>query len=134
MNEESPTPSRDDLSTGGADATGDRKWWQRLRWPFGRGTWFGRYLAAPTLLGVALLAYIAFFGDRSVTQRIAYQHIIDSLQVCLAQQQDSLEFYRDLNRRLNTDPQLMEQVVRERYNMKRPNEDIYVVEKSTEDR
>lgn len=96
--------------------------------PVKKTSWLRRYVALSTVLGVALIAYIVFFGEKSVTQRIEYQHIIDSLEVCLRAQQDSLEYYRDLNRRLSTDPALMEQVVREQYNMKRPNEDVYVFE------
>lgn len=96
--------------------------------PVRRKSWARRYLAVPTILGLALVVYIAFFGEKSVTQRFAYQETIDSLQNCLARQQDTLEYYRDLNRRLSTDPALMEQVVREQYNMKRANEDVYVVE------
>ncbi|MDE7388341.1 MAG: hypothetical protein K2M97_03700, partial [Muribaculaceae bacterium] len=86
------------------------------------------YMAWPTLVAVAVIVYIAFFGEKSVTQRVAYQRVIDSLEVCLSRQLDSLEYYRDLNHRLTTDPALMEQVVREQYNMKRQNEDVYVVE------
>ncbi len=96
--------------------------------PVRRKSWVRRYLAVPTVLGLALVVYIAFFGEKSVTQRLVYQQTIDSLQNCLARQQDSLEYYRDLNRRLSNDPQLMEQVVREQYNMKRAHEDVYVVE------
>lgn len=96
--------------------------------PVRRKSWARRYLAVPTILGLALVVYIAFFGEKSVTQRFAYQETIDSLQNCLARQQDTLEYYRDLNRRLSTDPALMEQVVREQYNMKRAHEDVYVVE------
>ena len=96
--------------------------------PVKKKSWVRRYIALPTLLGLALIAYIVFFGDKSVTQRIQYQRTIDSLEQCLRAQQDSLEYYRDLNRRLSTDPELMEQVVREQYNMKRPNEDVYVFE------
>ncbi|MFG6385541.1 MAG: septum formation initiator family protein [Muribaculaceae bacterium] len=91
-------------------------------------SWARRYLAVPTVIGIALVVYIAFFGEKSVTQRIEYQQAIDSLKTALNQEQDTLEYYRDLNRRLSTDPQLMEQVVREQYNMKRAHEDIYVVE------
>ncbi|MDE6334136.1 MAG: septum formation initiator family protein [Muribaculaceae bacterium] len=96
--------------------------------PVKKTSWLRRYVALSTVLGLALIAYIVFFGEKSVTQRIEYQRTIDSLEVCLRAQQDSLEYYRDLNRRLSTDPALMEQVVREQYNMKRPNEDVYVFE------
>lgn len=96
-----------------------------------RKSWIRRYLAIPTVVALALVGYILFFGDQSFRQRVAYQHTIDSLQVCLAQQRDSLEYYRALNRRLSTDRELMEQVVREQYNMKRANEDVYVVEQAS---
>lgn len=93
-----------------------------------RKPWLRRYMAWPTLLAVAVIIYITFFGEKSMTQRMAYQRVIDSLEMCLQQQLDSLAYYRDLNHRITTDPELMEQVVREQYNMKRQNEDVYVVE------
>lgn len=96
--------------------------------PVKKKSWFRRYIALSTVLGLVLIAYIVFFGDKSVSQRIEYQHTIDSLELCLRAQQDSLEYYRDLNRRLSTDPELMEQVVREQYNMNRPHEDVFVIE------
>lgn len=95
--------------------------------PSGKKSWIRRYLAIPTVVGLAVIIYVCVFGEKSVVQRFAYQRMIDSLQVCLQNQKDSLAYYKDLNRRLTTDPELMEQVVREQYNMKRPNEDVYVV-------
>ena len=94
--------------------------------PERKKSWLSRYIAIPTVIGVALCVYLIFFSEMSVTRRVAYQKVIDSLEMCLHQQQDSLEYYRDLNRRLSTDPELMEQVVREQYNMKRDNEDVYI--------
>lgn len=94
--------------------------------PVKQKTWLSRYVAIPTVIGVGLIVYFTFFSEMSISRRIAYQHVIDSLEICLKAQQDSLEYYRDLNQRLTTDPLLMEQVVREQYNMKRQNEDVYV--------
>ena len=91
-------------------------------------SWVRRYLAIPTVIGLAVIVYVCVFGEKSVVQRFAYQRMIDSLEICLKSQRDSLAYYKDLNRRLSTDPELMEQVVREQYNMKRPHEDVYVVE------
>lgn len=93
-----------------------------------RQSWLRRYFSFPTVIAVGVVVYLAFFGENSMSQRIAYQRVIDSLSVCLAQQEDSLEFYKSLNMRLSSDPELMEQVVREQYNMNRPHEDVYVVE------
>ncbi len=97
-----------------------------------RKSWVRRYLAVPTVVALGLVVYIMFFGEQSFTQRVAYQRIIDSLQINLDQQRDSLEYYRNLNRRLSTDRELMEQVVREQYNMKRAHEDVFVVEEAAE--
>ena len=91
-------------------------------------SWVRRYLAIPTIAGIGLLVYMVFFGANTVQKRVAYQHVIDSLSECLRVQQDSLAYYRDLNRRISTDPALMEQVVREQYNMNRPHEDVYIIE------
>ena len=85
-------------------------------------------MSLPTVAVLAILVYIVFFGESSVTQRIEYQRQIDSLSAEVAVVQDSVDYYRELNRRLASEPEAMERVVREQYNMKREHEDIYVVE------
>lgn len=88
--------------------------------------WVRRYMRIPTLLFVALLIYLVFFGEFSAPLKAEYQHQLDSLQQCLDSERDSLQYYRELNRRLSCDPELMEQVVREQYHMNRPGEDVFV--------
>lgn len=92
-----------------------------------RRSWLRRYLTLPTLIAVGIIVYLTLFSENSVSQRVAYQQIIDSLQIELRAQEDSLALYRNLNERLSKDPELMEQVVREQYNMNRPHEDVFVV-------
>lgn len=94
--------------------------------PVKNTSWIRRYFTVPSVVGVAIIIYLCFFSEMSISRRVGYQKIIDSLEVCIRDQQDSLNYYRDLNRRLSTDPALLEQVVREQYNMKRVNEDVYV--------
>lgn len=94
-----------------------------------RRSWLARYMAWPTLLCLSVIIYLLVFGENSVPNRFIYEQQIDSLQLCVNQLEDSLHYYKDMNRRLSTDPALMEQVVREQYNMKRPNEDVFVVER-----
>ena len=86
-----------------------------------------RYMSLPTVAVLAILVYIVFFGESSVTQRIEYQRQIDSLSAEVAVVQDSVDYYRELNRRLASEPEAMERVVREQYNMKREHEDVFVV-------
>lgn len=90
--------------------------------------WMQRYMSLPTVAVLAVLVYIVFFGDSSVARRIEYQRQIDSLQAEVAVVQDSVDYYRDLNSRLASDPEAMERVVREQYNMKRDREDVFIIE------
>ena len=63
-----------------------------------------RYMSLPTVAVLAILVYIVFFGESSVTQRIEYQRQIDSLSAEVAVVQDSVDYYRELNRRLASEP------------------------------
>ena len=85
-------------------------------------------MSLPTVAVLAILVYIVFFGESSVTQRIEYQRQVDSLSAEVAVVQDSVDYYRELNRRLASEPEAMERVVREQYNMKREHEDVFVLE------
>lgn len=91
-------------------------------------SWARRYMSLPTVVVLAVLVYIVFFGDSSVAMRVRYQSQIDSLRTEVEQVQDSVDYYRELNRRLASDPEAMERVVREQYNMKREGEDVFVIE------
>lgn len=93
-----------------------------------RRAWLQRYMSLPTIAVLAMLVYIVFFGDNSVARRVEYQRQIDSLESEVARVQDSVDHYRELNRRLISDPEAMEKVVREHYNMQREGEDVFVFE------
>lgn len=82
----------------------------------------------PTIVCLLVVAYIIFSGDSTVFRSIDYDHKIDSLEHALADERDTMLYYQDLNNRLASDPELMEQVVREQYGMKRASEDVYLFE------
>lgn len=90
-------------------------------------SWLRRYVSIPAVIVICVIVYLTFFGDNSIVQRLEYEQSIDSISALLAAEEDSLQYYRDLNNRLSTDPELMEQVVREQYNMNRPNEDVFLI-------
>lgn len=89
-------------------------------------SWLKRYFSAVTLVVIAGITYMIFFSDTSIMKKIEYQQVIDSLEHEVAVTRDSIDYYKDLNRRLTSDPEVMEQVVREQHNMKRADEDVYV--------
>ena len=91
-------------------------------------SWAKRYIKLPFLCVVAYLAFILFFNENSIARSFELNQVIDSLK-------NEIEFYRDttnhyiyLNEQLNTNPEAMERVVREKYHMNHENEDVYVFE------
>lgn len=88
--------------------------------------WCRRYITLPLLIAAAYVAFVLFFNDNSYFQSVEYQHQIDSLRAEIKENTDTMQYYRALNRSLDTDPVTLERVVREEYHMKRPNEDVYI--------
>lgn len=85
-----------------------------------------RFLPLPTIIALAVVAFITFYGDNSVVRRIEYDGQIDSLRHELKANRDTMLYYRELNARLSSDPDMVESVVRQEYNMARPDEDVYI--------
>lgn len=88
--------------------------------------WFRRYFSLISVGVLGVVVYMIFFSDTSVVNKIEYQRIIDSLRVEVELSRDSMLYYKTLNSQLTTDPEVMERVVREQHNMKRPDEDVFV--------
>lgn len=88
--------------------------------------WVRRFMPVTTVACILLVAYIIFAGDNTVFNSIDYDRTIDSLRTELEANRDTMLYYRDLNRRLGSDRDLMEQVVREQYGMKRASEDVFI--------
>lgn len=88
--------------------------------------WFRRYFSLINIGVIAIVIYMIFFSDTSVLNKIEYQRVIDSLRYEVQVNRDSMQYYKQLNSRLSTDPEIMEQVVRERHNMKRADEDVFI--------
>lgn len=88
--------------------------------------WTHRYLRGWTLVCLGVMAFVVFYGDHTVFTSISNDRELDSLRQVLQAKNDTTEYYRQLNERLTTDRDLMEQIVREQYRMKRAHEDVYV--------
>lgn len=88
--------------------------------------WLKRYISLPLLVVVAFVAYVLFFNENSVMQSMDYAAEIRSLQNKIAQYEDTLQHYEQLNRRLDSNPEELERIVREHYHMQRPSEDVYI--------
>ena len=90
--------------------------------------WSRRYLSL-TLVAVAAFAVtILFFNENSFSRSWELQTRIDELEEQIRLAKDTMNYYRNLNRALDTDRETLERVVRENYHMQRPNEDVYIVD------
>ena len=77
---------------------------------------------------VAFAVIIGFLDENSLFRRLAYEREISQLKEEIEKYRaDYEENTRRLNE-LNSNPDAIEQVAREKYLMKKPNEDIYVFE------
>lgn len=88
--------------------------------------WIRRYFSIVGVCVIAFLAYMLFWQDNSVFRYMKYSRTVDSLKYEITLANDTLERYRNLNEELSHDPEAMERVVREQYNMVRQGEDVYV--------
>lgn len=89
--------------------------------------WCKRYISVSALVIAGALVYVLFFNDNSILNHYQYEGEIDRLKAEIKVNRDSLEYYRAMNSRLDTDREAMEQIVREQYHMQRPNEYVYIV-------
>lgn len=88
--------------------------------------WLRRYVSVPLLAVVAFVVFLLFFNENSVRQSYEYASQIRDLEKRIAAYNDTLNYYDELNRRLDSDPEELERIVREYYHMQRSSEDVYI--------
>ena len=77
---------------------------------------------------VAFAVIIGFLDENSLFRRLAYEREISQLKEEIEKYRADYEENTKRLNELNSNPDAIEQVVREKYLMKKPNEDIYVFE------
>lgn len=90
--------------------------------------WCRRYVSLMLILVILFVAYTLFLQENSIFKFVEYSNTIDSLKVEINTATDTMLYYKEMNSRLNTDPEVMERVVRENFNMVREGEDVYLFE------
>ena len=79
------------------------------------------------LSGLLLAGYLMFGGEYNVYELIMLKHKADSLSQAIRQLEDVTSQLRGEINRLKTDRGYLERIARERYNMGKPGETIFVV-------
>lgn len=77
---------------------------------------------------VAFAVIIGFLDENSLFRRLAYEREISQLEEEIEKYRADYEENTKRLNELNSNPDAIEQVAREKYLMKKPNEDIYVFE------
>ncbi|MEG1563990.1 MAG: septum formation initiator family protein [Bacteroides sp.] len=72
------------------------------------------------------VAIIGFIDENSLIRRIGYAHEISEMQTEINQYRANYKENTQRLKELTTNPDVIEQIARERYLMKKSNEDIYV--------
>ena len=91
--------------------------------------WCQRYIRLPFLITATAIVCLYFFNDNSALTYYESQLRIAALKAEIKENTDTLEHYRALTRDLDRDRESIERIVRERYHMRRANEDVYTYEK-----
>ena len=95
---------------------------------FQRPKWIPRWLNIPLIIFIAFVIVLAFFGDNSFKRSTEYRSQINELKSQIKALEDSASAYEAKVQELNTDDESLEHLVREKYGMKRINEEVYITD------
>lgn len=93
-----------------------------------RPKWIPRWLSLPLVVFVAFMLVLLFFGDNNYLEINSYKEQINQLKSEIKANEDSAALYETKVRELNTDRATLERTAREKYGMKRANEEVYATD------
>ena len=95
---------------------------------FQRPKWIPRWLNIPLLIFVLFVVTLLFYGDNSFIRSTKYRSQINELKSQIKAYEDSAAMYDAKVNELNTDNESLERLVREKYGMKRVNEEVFITD------
>lgn len=93
-----------------------------------RPKWIPRWLNIPLLIFVGFVVVLLFFGDNNYMRINKYRSQINDLKSQIKNNKDSAAMYEAKVNELNTDKESLERLVREKYGMKRTNEEVFITD------
>ena len=82
----------------------------------------------PLLIFVVFVLTLLFYGDNSFIRSTKYRNQINDLKSQIQAYEDSAAMYDAKVNELNTDNESLERLVREKYGMKRVNEEVFITD------
>ena len=95
---------------------------------FQRPKWIPRWLNIPLLIFIAFVVLLLFFGENNYMRINKYRSQINELKSQIKDYEDSAAVYDAKVNELNTDKESLERLVREKYGMKRVNEEVFITD------
>jgi cell division protein FtsB len=95
---------------------------------FKRPKWIPRWVNIPLIIFLAFVVFLVFVGENSFTRTLEYRSQINELKSQIKNLEDSAAMYDAKVNELNTDNETLERLVREKYGMKRVNEEVYITD------
>ena len=95
---------------------------------FQRPKWLPRWVNIPLLIFVVFVLTLLFYGDNSFIRSTKYRNQINDLKSQIKNNEDSAAMYDAKVNELNTDNESLERLVREKYGMKRVNEEVFITD------
>ncbi len=93
-----------------------------------RPKWIPRWLNIPLLIFIAFVVVLLFFGENNYLRISKYRSEINELKSQIKNNMDSAAIYDAKVNELNTDNESLERLVREKYGMKRTNEEVFITD------
>ena len=95
---------------------------------FQRPKWIPRWLTIPLINFVIFVAALLFYGDNNFIRSTKNRSQINELKSQIKNYEDSAAMYDAKINELNTDNESLEKLVREKYGMKRINEEVFITD------
>lgn len=93
-----------------------------------RPNWVPRWLNIPLIIFLTFVVILLFFGENNYMRINEYRSQINELKSQIKDYEDSAAVYEAKVNELNTDNESLERLVREKYGMKRINEEVYITD------
>ncbi len=91
-------------------------------------TFIRTHFSVGKLFLLGFVIFIICLDDYSCVQRVKNDKEINNLRQQIKGLNDTTELYNQRAKELKHDKELIEQIAREEYLMKKPNEEIYIIE------
>ncbi len=93
-----------------------------------RPAWVPRWMSFTLVLSVITIALLFFVGPNNFMKVVELKKEIKELKSEIKADRDTTAIYEAKTRELNTDKASLERIAREKYGMKRLNEDVYITD------